>query len=132
MIKKFEVEDIAKILTLEDTLANHFPCSRGEWVQWLISQADNPKINVIGDIVDNQIVGYMVLVNNVMPPVFNTCACLFVWSKTHRITLNLVAEGKLWKEAIGAQKGVIVVPLSHSEKYMQSFEGRLVANVFEF
>lgn len=135
MVKKFEVEDIAKILQIDHTGPNTapLPCEKSQWVQWLVSMADNEKINISGEIIDDKITGYMVLVDNILPPVFSCCSLLYLWSPhSHRITMALVDAAMEWKEKIGAKNGIAVMPLNHSEKYMASFGGRLIANVYEF
>lgn len=135
MIKKFEVEDIVKIMQLEHTGENTapLPCEKGEWVQWLVTQVDNPKLNIVGEIQEGKIKGYEVLINNVLPPVFYSCSLLYLWSPVdHRITHALVEAALEWKYEIGAKEGLAVMPLTHSEKYMESFGGILFAKIYRF
>ena len=61
MIKKLEVEDITKIMSLKDEVFDElFPCSIGEWVQFLIQNVDNPNLFIIGSIENGVLTGYCV------------------------------------------------------------------------
>lgn len=132
MIKKLEVEDIAKIMHLDDNVTDFFPCEKGEWVQWLIQNVDNPRIFIIGNIEDNQIIGYFVALNNLMPPVFDYISVIYLWSLSHKITHTLIEAGKKWAIKNGVKRGLITVPNNHTKKYMASFDGHKIANVFEW
>ena len=69
MIRKLEVEDIAGIMHLEgDNVTENFPCDPGEWVQWLVSNAENPRVLIIGNAIDGEIKSYLVAMDNVMLP----------------------------------------------------------------
>lgn len=139
MVRKMEVEDIAKIAFIEDHLETHLTCSKGEWVQWLIQNVDNPSMLIIGDFSDTgEIKGYMVLVNNVVPPVFNFVASLFTWTRDGNIRCDrdtvtaLQAEASRWGKEIGARRGVATVPNTHNMKYMESLGGKLIASIYEW
>jgi len=103
MIKKLEVEDIAKLLKIDDDVTDYFPCDRGEWVQFLISQSRNPDMFIIGAIEKDSPVGYMVAVNNVKPPLSDCVSVLF--SKTAGTEENNKALGMLieWAKEKGAK-----------------------------
>ena len=81
MIKKLEVEEIAGIMQLEDNVTASFPCERGEWVQWLISNVENPKVLIIGNIVDGEINSYLVAVDSVRLPLSAQVHILFFYSR---------------------------------------------------
>ena len=68
MIRKFDVDDIVKILKVDDEIEKHFPCDKGQWNQWLMSEADNPNFLIAGE-VDGDIKSYIVVRNGVEPPV---------------------------------------------------------------
>ena len=76
-MKKYEVEDIVKIQRMNDHIEDHFPCDKGEWVQWLISIVDHPKFLIIGNETS-----YLVASNNIMRPVSDTIGIIFFHSKT--------------------------------------------------
>lgn len=139
MVRKMEVEDIAKIAFIEDHLETHLTCEKGEWVQWLIQNVNNPSMLIIGDFTpDNEINGYMVLVNNVVPPVFNFIASLFTWTRDGNFRCDkdtvtaLQAEASKWGREMGAKRGVATVPTMHSERYMNSLGGKMIASVYEW
>ena len=133
MIKKLKVEDIAKILHLDDNVTDYFPCEKGEWVQWLVEKAEDPRVLVLGNIEDNKITGYFVALSNIIPPVFDYVSVIFIWSPfSHKTTLSLIDAGKKWTIEIGSKRGLITVPPDHTEKYMAAFGGKKIANVFEW
>ncbi len=62
MIKKLNIEDITKILKIDDPdFEKFFPCEIGEWVQFLIKNADNPNVFIWGSFSENGMLnGYVV------------------------------------------------------------------------
>jgi len=139
MVRKLEVEDIAKILVIADHLEDHLTCTRGEWIQFLISQVDNPKMHIIGDVDENgDIRGYMVLVNNILPPIFDSVVVLFVWTQHGSLCCDrdiirpLTSSARAWAKEIGAQRGVATIPITHNEQFMNSVGGKLMAHVYEW
>jgi len=80
-IKKLEVEEIAGIMQLEDNIAESFPCEKGEWVQWLISNVENPRVLIIGNIIGGEIKSYLVALDNVFPPLSIQVNILFFYSR---------------------------------------------------
>ena len=81
MIKKLDVEDIAGIMRLDDGITESFPCERGEWVQWLISNIENPRVLIVGNIIDGEIKSYLVAVDGVRPPLSVQVHILFFYSR---------------------------------------------------
>lgn len=135
MIKKFESEDIAKILKLDHAGANitPLPCDKGQWVQWLMSMAQNEKIRILGEIEDGRVTGYIVLLDNVLPPVFNSCVILYIWSPdNHRTTHALADAAKEWKKEIKADTLAAMVSPDHTDKYMDAFGFKKIAHVYEW
>lgn len=103
MIKKLEVEDIVKILTLEDDKFEElFSCETGEWVQFLIQNINNPNFFMIGAIEDDRLIGYMVAINAVILPICNGISALY--SKTAGMENNKeeLAEMIKWAKEKGA------------------------------
>ncbi len=137
MIKIEEInkaEQIAQILHMGDLyFENAFPCEIGEWVQWLIQQIENPGIKIYGEIECDILSAYIVAMNSVMPPVFDSVAVLYLHSPhSHKITRALVEATKKWAIIVGAKRGLIPVPENHSGKYMESFGGKKIANIYEW
>ena len=103
MIKKLEVEDIAKIMYLEDDkLTEVFPCELGEWVQFLIQNADNPNIFMLGEKDGGELIGYFVAINAIALPVNNSVSVLY--SKTAGKEINKAFLDALidWSKEKGA------------------------------
>lgn len=79
-IKKLEVEEIAGIMQLEDNATGSFPCEKGEWVQWLISNVENPRVLIIGNVIAREIKSYLVALDSVMLPLSVQVHVLFFYS----------------------------------------------------
>jgi len=79
-IKKLEVEEIAGIMQLKDNFMESFPCEKGEWVQWLISNVENPRVLIVGNVIDGEIKSYLVALDNVIPPLSVQVHILFFYS----------------------------------------------------
>lgn len=77
MIKRLtEPNDIAKLMKFSDNVEEVFPCSRGEWVQWLMGNCANDGLFVMAVIDDREeITGYLVARNQVLPPLSD---CVYV------------------------------------------------------
>lgn len=135
MIKTLDsVDEVIKILqTDDDVLEKLMPCTKGEWVQFLCQNIDNPKFEILGEMKDNVLESYIVLIDSIIPPVFDSVVILYLFSpENHKTTRMLVEKGKEWAIKIGAKKGIISVPIDHSEKYMSVFGGEKIANVYEW
>ena len=102
-IKKLEVEEIAGILQLKDNFMESFPCDKGEWVQWLISNVENPRILIIGNVIDNEIKSYLVAHDSVMLPLSDHVFILFFYSGSD-IDSNMEIRDMLndWARSKGA------------------------------
>ena len=103
MIKKLEVEEIAKIMQLDDEkLTQGFPCEVGEWVQFLVQHVDNPNIFMMGEIEDDKLIGYFVAINAIAPPLNNSVSVLY--SKTAGKEINKAFLDTLidWSKEKGA------------------------------
>jgi len=79
-IKKLEVEEIAGIMQLDDNVTDSFPCDKGQWVQWLISNVENPRVLIIGNVIDGEIKSYLVALDNVILPLSIQVNILFFYS----------------------------------------------------
>ena len=76
MIKRLDSSGIAQILKFNDRIEDYFPCDKGEWVQWLMENVDNPRVLIIG----NKDV-YLVAVDAVMKPLSDFVSILFCYSE---------------------------------------------------
>jgi len=73
---RYTVENITKILQMDDHVENSFPCDKGQWVQWLISVVDDPRYLIIGTEKS-----YLVAVNNIQRPLSDHVFILFFYSE---------------------------------------------------
>ena len=133
MIKKLRIpDDVSMLFHVQDDVEQQFPCDRSAWIQWLTEQIINPKVGIWAAIKNNHVIGYIVMMNGVIPPIFDAAVVLYLWSENHKTTRLLVEEAKKWIPEIGAKRGLVNVPKNHTEKYMKSFGGKKIANVFEW
>ena len=75
MIGKLEPEDIVKLKTLDDGIEEILPCTRAEWIQWLMANVRNPGVLIIGGEKS-----YLVAVDAVHRPVSDHIFILFFYS----------------------------------------------------
>jgi hypothetical protein len=103
MIKKLEVEDIVKILKLDDeTLTKVFPCEVGEWVQFLIQHVDNPNSFMMGEMDGDKLTGYYIAINAIAPPINFSVSVLYsktAGKETNKIFLDALID---WAKEKGA------------------------------
>jgi hypothetical protein len=72
MIRKLEVEDITKLMYLDDIYFEELaPCELGEWVQFLIQNIDSDKFMIQGIFEDHKMVDYFVAVCMDSKPICN-------------------------------------------------------------
>jgi len=105
MIRKMEVEDIAKILvTKDDDFKNLFDCSVGEWVQFLVQNAGNDRFLMIGNTQDDKIDGYLIAINSRSFP--GDPFVTVIYSKTAGLEINKESLGilKAWAKEEGAKE----------------------------
>lgn len=104
MIKQLTVEDIASILQLDDLVTESFPCDRGEWVQWLVSNAENPKVLIVGNVQDGDVKSYLVALDNVSRPLSVQVHILFFYSGSD-LDANMAIRDALndWARERGAK-----------------------------
>ena len=104
-IKQLNVEEIARIMQLEDNIEESFPCEKGEWVQWLIDNIDNPRILIIGNVIDNEIKSYLIALDSVVPPLSIQVNILFFYSRADmEQNMAIINMLKDWTKKRGALK----------------------------
>lgn len=116
MIKKLEVEDIAKIIFLKDEIFDElFPCSVGEWVQFLIQNVDNPNLFIIGSIEDGTLTGYCVSYY-VKLPISKSASTLYSKTAGKEINKKALVMMIKWAKEMGADAIDIITnnPVGHS------------------
>lgn len=103
MIKKLEVDDIAKILSLDDPIEQIFPCDKGEWVQWLMQNIENPEILIIGRVSSDELDFYAVAVNYVLKPLSDSIGVI-LFSKGAETNSHIREQIIEWGKKKGAKK----------------------------
>ena len=131
MIKDLTIEEITQILNIPDE--SPLPCDKGQWVQWLVSQVENPKVKITGKVNDaRRLIAYIVILDNIILPLFDNIVALHIWTMDHRDTHELAQVFIDWGRKIGAKRGLASISLGHPDKYMEVFGGKKVASVFEW
>jgi len=104
-IKKLDVQDIAKLLIHDEIqLENHFPGERGEIVQWLIQNIDNPGLFIWGSLDDSgEITGVLIALNSVALPISNHISIIYCHT-SHDLEMNKQVKEELdkWGREMGA------------------------------
>jgi len=127
VLKKLEANDIVKVLKINDEI----PCSRDQWVQFLMSLIKNERIMMLGDM-DEEVLSYAVIVDNRIPPISNNASVLHFWAKNYKrakYLFNFCTE-ELKKRDI--QKAVMEVSLNHTKEYIESFGGKIKSYICEW
>jgi hypothetical protein len=106
MIKKFDANDIARILSLDHDIDDHLPFAaghttirtRGEWVQYLMEAKDHPDFFIVGDI-EQKINGYLVAFLNPTPLVW----VVYSWTAGLDANKKVLEMLKEWGREKGAK-----------------------------
>ena len=71
MIKRLTtVEEIAELISIEDVYVEGvIGCTKGEWIQWLMRQAENERHLILAIYKDNKPISYIVASNVIVLPV---------------------------------------------------------------
>jgi len=105
MIRKLTVEDIAKLLIHDEIqLENNFPGERGEIVQWLIQNVNNPGLFIWGSFDDpGKLIGMLIAVNNVALPISNHIFIIYCHT-SYDLEINEQVKEELnkWGREMGA------------------------------
>lgn len=109
MIKQLKTpDDISILFKLPDDIEKQLPCNRSEWIQWLVENVSNPRIGIWANIEQDQANGYIVAINNVMPPVSNAIGLLYIWYSWNplkrKATRKLVGITEDWGREAGAKR----------------------------
>jgi hypothetical protein len=128
MIKELEARDILKIKDIETGIK----CDKGQYIQFLISKLQDPNYFMWGDIENNEINSFIVINDNRQLPINNSVLVLDMWSRDHRQSLAITEYAKKWAVENNVERILIMVDDDHSEKYMNAFGVKKVANVFEW
>ena len=125
MIKKLEAKDIIKISNLNKS----FPCEKGQYIQYLMQKLTDNSVMMLGNIEDDKVLSYAVVLDNREPPIFNSMSIYEMWSEDHRETLKLTDEIKKVCDRI-----IVITPddEKHNDKYMATFGCKKIANVYEW
>ncbi len=107
MIRKLEVEDIVKMMKLDGlNIEKFFPCEKGEFIQWLVSQSENSNIFIYGNIeVDGRLNGFMVAANGAFKPISDVVSILyFKTSDDFEVNEKIKFELNNWAKEKGAKR----------------------------
>jgi len=76
-----EPQEVLKIINLEDDPQDFMMGNKDEWIQWLVQQTkENSKIIIWGAYEEEELVGYLVLMDGRMPPLSYHAFIMYVYS----------------------------------------------------
>ena len=107
MIKRLTTEEeVAELIGIDDeNIEDIFGCTKGEWIQWLVSQATNENLFILASYKDDFISDYIVVSNTVCPPLTDSISILYVYSKLgktkHEEVLKEIVK---WGISLGAKR----------------------------
>ena len=107
MIKRLtEPHEIVEIMKIEDNVEALFPCSRSEWVQWLMRAVLDNNLLILGSYNENNdLDGYAIARNNIFPPLSDHVYIMYVYAPK---MLKDLDEGirmiEAWAKKLGARK----------------------------
>jgi hypothetical protein len=131
MIKKLDASEIRQILDIKDDLG--MECPKDQYVQTLMSKLIDPKILIAGDIDDKgKLKCYMVLRNNVVPPMSWAVSVWDMWSPSVKDRIKLGEYGKQWAKEQGAKRIIANTPNDdkHSDEYMALFGMSYIGKIY--
>jgi len=102
MIRKLEAKEIVQIMDFTDPIEQIFPCDRGEWVQWLMQNSGHQEVLMIGR-VEDRLISYAVIINQVFKPLSNVVSILFV-SELATEDQEIKEQIIFWAKEKGAEK----------------------------
>jgi hypothetical protein len=95
-----------RLLKFADNVADCFPCDRGAWIQWLTRAVASEKTFCMQILEpDKSVSGYVVAVDQVMPPLSDCVFVLYSYSeKNFRDNERVLEALKAWAAGCGAKR----------------------------
>jgi len=121
MIIKLDTPDkIMLLLKVEDTVEEMYKCSRGEWIQFLISIIQSPNIMILASVdKDNIINSYTIIQNAIVPPLSNSVHIIYNFSLEDKENNEMFNTIKNWALSLGADRITMTtkIDILNFEKY---------------
>lgn len=117
MVKKLTVSELASLIRLDHDVADYMKCELGEWVQWLITQCDNPNFFMWGNVEEGGTVdAYIVAFYQYLPPIKNDISVLYSLTGGRKANSRVLKEMIEWGKGKGARsiEFVTLNPVGHS------------------
>jgi len=103
-----ETEEISTIFKIDDDrLEKNVPCTKAEWIQFLLMWAEYPEKFAIFGLVDDEgnVQKYFACINAVMPPISKSVLILYQnFYSDHENGLTAFEMVKQWARECGAEK----------------------------
>ncbi|MFH1623543.1 MAG: hypothetical protein ABID54_00115 [Pseudomonadota bacterium] len=105
-VKRLETaEEMAGLLAVKDDIEEYQPCTHSEWVQWLVSQADNPKVAVWANFEENRIDSYIVVFDLVNLPLSDYLFISYAFSVLgEEQNSEVLQRVKEWAKSLGVKR----------------------------
>lgn len=110
-------QDVLKFVYLDDKIESMLNMSKSTWIQWLQESINDERIRTWINKEGDQVNGYVVAINNIMPPLSNSIVLEYIWVENKivngmyarssiLIAQNLIEEVKKWVRELRAD-GII-------------------------
>ena len=100
------VENIVELYSIkDDPVQEVIGCECGEWIQWLVEQRKLKNDRIVTFIAkdENSICGYIVICDEILPPISNVIFILYAYSNINFVeNKELFGEIKDWAKEKGA------------------------------
>ena len=105
MLKRLQtVEEVIQLIKVEDDVEGRYDCEKGEWIQFLTKIVTDKRIFIIASFnEEEEIVGYVIAQNSVVPPLGYYCHIIYAYSPKNKENFEMMEEIRKWAIAIGAR-----------------------------
>lgn len=131
IIQATKPSEVMALIGIEDDVEVYFPCTRIEWIQFLVKHCGNPKFAIFISMKnEREVNGYAVVANNIFPPLSYEASLIFVWvSGGFEISKALSETVRVWAKERGCKK--LVTRSTKPDRLLSFHEFKVVAKIAE-
>jgi len=106
MIKRLQtIKEVIHIIKVEDDVEERYECEKGEWIQFLTKIVADDRVLILASFNEyEEIVGYVVAQNAVVPPLGYYVHIIYAYSPGNKENFLMMEEIKKWALSIGAKE----------------------------
>jgi len=125
-------EDVKDLYFLNDDMEDHFNCTRDEWIQYITEKASSDEYGIwISKNKQGEVDSYLILINNVNPPLQDSVVIIYLWSVNHNALLQIAELGEIWAKTKGAKGCTAKVSDDFNKDILEVFGFEVVALLVE-